>query len=135
VTEGSVAAGRLGREQEPAERAAPLFILDQSYAAAALTHALDGLEVQLVVRMAGDRVFYDGRPGPREPGPGRNGVHGQRFELAADADLHHSDQLLILPSTSRYGRGGPRLAPAFEHKTRSCGRATCRTYVQLFRAW
>ena len=80
-------AGRLGRRQEPAGRPAPLFILDQGYAAAALTHALDGLEVQLLVRIAGDRVFYDGRPGPRKPGPGRNGVHGQRFELAAGADL------------------------------------------------
>jgi hypothetical protein len=59
-----------------------LFILDQGYVAAVLTHALDGLEVQLLVRIAGDRVFYHGRPGPRKPGPGRNGVHGQRLELA-----------------------------------------------------
>ena len=59
----------------------------RGYAAAALTHALGGLEVQLLVRIAGDRVFYDGQPGPRKPGPGRNGVHGQRFDLAAGADL------------------------------------------------
>ena len=38
-------AGRLGTRQEPAGRPAPLFILDQGYAAAALTHALKGLEV------------------------------------------------------------------------------------------
>lgn len=69
-------AGRLDRRQGQAGRPAPLFVLDQGYAAAALTHALGGLEVQLLVRIAGDRVFYDGRPGPRKPGPGRNGVHG-----------------------------------------------------------
>jgi len=73
-------AGRLDRRQSQSGRPAPLFI---GYAAAALTHALGGLEVQLLVRIAGDRVFYDGRPGPRKPGPGRNGVHGRRFELAA----------------------------------------------------
>jgi hypothetical protein len=97
-------AGRLNRRPEPAGRPAPLFILDQGYAATALTHALDGLAVQLLVRIAGDRVFYDGRPGPRKAGPGRNGVHGQRFELAADADLRPADQLLAVPDTSRYGR-------------------------------
>src|SRR5438270_114379 len=74
------------------------------HAAAALTHALEGLEVQLLVRIGGDRVFYDGRPGPRKPGPGRNGVHGQRFELAADADLRRPDELLVIPDTSHYGR-------------------------------
>ena len=36
-------ASRLSRRQEPAGRPAPLFILDQGYAAAALTHALAGL--------------------------------------------------------------------------------------------
>ena len=60
-------ARRLSRRQRPAGRPAPLFVLDQGYAAAALTHALGGLEVQLLVRIAGDRVFYDGRPGPRKP--------------------------------------------------------------------
>src|SRR6266550_7306887 len=63
-----------------------------------------GLEVQLLVRLAGDRVFYDGRPGPRKPGPGRNGVHGQRFELAAPVRERGPDQQLIVPDTSRYGR-------------------------------
>jgi hypothetical protein len=86
-------AGRLSRRQGPAGRPAPLFILDQGYAAAALTHALGGLEVELLVRIAGDRVFYDGRPGPRKPGPGRKGVHGQRFELAAGAArVRHPEQ-------------------------------------------
>ena len=57
-------AGRLDRRQSQSGRPAPLFILDQGYAAVALTHALGDLEVQLLVRISGDRVFYDGRPGP-----------------------------------------------------------------------
>jgi hypothetical protein len=97
-------AGRLSARPAPAGQPAPLFVLDQGYAAAALTHALGGLEVQLLVRIAGNRVFYDGRPGPRKPGPGRNGVHGQRFDLAADADLRPADQLLAVPDTRHYGR-------------------------------
>jgi hypothetical protein len=114
-------AGWLGRQQEPAGRPAPLFILDQGYAAAALTHALDGLEVQLLVRMAGDRVFYDGRPGPRRPGSGRNGVHGQRFELAAGADLRCPDQLLVVPDTSRYGRVEVRAWHGMHQKVQRTG--------------
>ncbi|WP_261568422.1 transposase [Frankia gtarii] len=86
------------------EQAAPMFVLDQGYAAAALTHALGDLPVQTLVRIAGDRVFYDGRPGPRKPGPGRNGVHGQRFALAAKVNLRRPDQLLIVPDTTNYGR-------------------------------
>lgn len=100
-------AGRLGR-QSTAGRPAPLFVLDQGYAAAALTHALDGLEVQMLVRIAGDRVFYDGRPGPRKPGPGRNGVHGRRFELDAKVNLRRPDQMLIVPDTANYGRAEVR---------------------------
>ncbi|MEV5011515.1 NF041680 family putative transposase [Streptomyces sp. NPDC055692] len=96
-------AGRLGR-QTSAERPAPLFVLDQGYGATALAHALGDLEVQTLVRIAGDRVYYDGRPGPRKPGPGRNGVHGQRFELAAKVNLRRPDQLLIVPDTTNYGR-------------------------------
>ena len=96
-------AGRLGR-QTSAGRPAPLFVLDQGYAATALTHALGDLEVQTLVRIAGDRVYYDGRPGPRKPGPGRNGVHGQRFELAAKVNLRRPDQMLIVPDTTNYGR-------------------------------
>jgi hypothetical protein len=114
-------AGRLSRRQEPAGRPAPLFILDQGYAAAALTHALGGLEVQLLVRIAGDRVFYDGRPGPRKPGPGRNGVHGQRFELAADADQRRPDQMLVMPGTGRYGRLEVRAWHGMHQKAQRAG--------------
>ncbi|WP_326697433.1 transposase [Streptomyces sp. NBC_01754] len=95
---------RLERRGQEADRPAPLFVLDQGYAAAALVHALDGAPIQTLVRIAGDRVFYDGRPGPRKPGPGRNGVHGQRFELAAPVNLRRADQLLIVPDTRQYGR-------------------------------
>ena len=58
---------------------APLFILDQGYSASGLTRTLADMPVQLLVRIAGDRVFHDGRPEPRapspeprKPGPGRN---------------------------------------------------------------
>lgn len=86
------------------EQAAPMFVLDQGYAAAALTHALGDLPVQTLVRIAGDRVFYDGRPGPRKPGPGRNGIHGRRFALATAVNLRRPDQMLIVPDTTNYGR-------------------------------
>ena len=114
-------AGRLSRRQGQAGRPAPLFILDQGYAAAALTHALGGLEVQLLVRIAGDRVFYDGRPGPRKPGPGRNGVHGQRFELAAPVHQRGPDQQLIVPDTSRYGRVEVRAWHGLHQKVQRTG--------------
>jgi hypothetical protein len=114
-------AGRLNRRQGQAGRPAPLFILDQGYAAAALTHALGDLEVQLLVRIAGDRVFYDGRPGPRKPGPGRNGVHGQRFELAAPVQERPADQQLIVPDTSRYGRVEVRAWHGLHQKVQRTG--------------
>ncbi|TJZ90807.1 NF041680 family putative transposase, partial [Actinacidiphila oryziradicis] len=85
-------------------RPAPLFIHDQGYSASGLTHALADVPVQLLVRIAGDRVFYDGRPAPRKPGPGRNGVHGHRFELSAPVNLRRPDQMLVVPDTRRYGR-------------------------------
>ena len=114
-------AGRLNRGQSQAGRPAPLFILDQGYAAAALTHALGGLEVQLLVRIAGDRVFYDGCPGPRKPGPGRNGVHGQRFELAAPVHERTPDQELIVPDTSHYGRVEVRAWHGLHQKVQRTG--------------
>ncbi|MFB7225048.1 NF041680 family putative transposase [Streptomyces sp. NPDC056227] len=92
--------GRLRSDGLPA----PLFILDQGYSASGLTHALADVPVQLLVRIAGDRVYYDGRPGPRKPGPGRNGVHGHRFELSASVNLRRPDQMLVVPDTRRYGR-------------------------------
>ena len=113
-------AGRLDRRPSQAGRPAPLFILDQGYAAAALTHALGDLEVQLLVRIAGDRVFYDGRPGPRKPGPGRRGVHGDRFELAAPVHPR-SDQELILPDTGRYGRVEVRAWHGLHQKVQRTG--------------
>jgi hypothetical protein len=113
--------GRLKEPKQSAGRPAPLFVLDQGYAAAALTHALEGLEVQLLVRIAGDRVFYDGRPGPRKPGPGRNGVHGQRFELTTDADARPPDQVLIVPDTTKYGRVEVRAWSGMHQKVQRTG--------------
>ena len=74
-------AGRLSRVQEQA--GARAAVRPGPGLRCGCSHPRPGrLEVQLLVRIAGDRVFYDGRPGARKPGPGRNGVHGQRFELA-----------------------------------------------------
>ena len=79
------------------------------------------MEVQLLVRIAGDRVFYDGRPGPRKPGPGRNGVHGQRFELAAPVHPRDPDQQLIVPDTGRYGRVEVRAWHGMHQKVQRTG--------------
>jgi hypothetical protein len=114
-------AGRLSRREDTASRAAPLFILDQGYAAAALTHALDGLKVQTLVCIKGDRVYYDGCPGPRKPGPGRTSVHGQRFELAARVNLRRPDQLLIVPDTTKYGRVEVRSWSGMHQKVQRVG--------------
>ncbi|GAA1012223.1 hypothetical protein Aple_008280 [Acrocarpospora pleiomorpha] len=114
-------AERLAEQKDPGQRPRPLFVLDQGYAAAALTHALEGIDVQLLVRIAGDRVFYDGRPGPRKPGPGRNGVHGRRFNLAADADTRPPDQVLVVPDTTKYGRVEVRAWHGMHQKVQRTG--------------
>ncbi|MFE3205705.1 NF041680 family putative transposase [Embleya sp. NPDC059237] len=93
--------GRLiARERPDGSRwPAPLFVLDQGYCGAGLSHALADLDVQLLVRIGGDGVFYDGWPGP-----GRNGVHGRRFELDAAVNLRRPDRLHVVADTRRHGR-------------------------------
>lgn len=103
------------------DRPVPLFVLDQGYAAAALTHAVGDAEVQLLVRVSGDRVFHDGRPGPRKPGPGRNGVHGNRFELAAAEQSRRPDQSLVVPDTTKYGRVEVRAWHGMHQKVQRTG--------------
>jgi len=45
-----------------------------------------------------------GRPGPRKPGPGSNGVHGNRFELSVSPQPRDPDEVLVVPDSRRYGR-------------------------------
>ena len=71
---------------------------------APLSHALSGELVQVLVRISGDRVFFDGRPGPHKPGPGRNGVHGNRFELSASPQPRTPNEVLVVADSQRYGR-------------------------------
>jgi hypothetical protein len=114
-------AVRVPARSESAARPAPLFVMDQGYAASALTHAVGDTEVQLLVRIAGDRVFYDGRPGPRKPGPGRKGVHGNRFELAAAEQSRRPDQVLVVPDTTNYGKVEVRAWHGMHQKVQRTG--------------
>ncbi len=48
--------------------------------------------------------FSTGATAPRaRPTPGRDGVHGHRFELSAPVDLRRPDQVVV-PDSGRYGR-------------------------------
>jgi hypothetical protein len=87
-------------------RAAPLFVFDAGYSAAALTAGLTGYPVHLLVRLAAGQVFfYDAA---RWPGKnGRPGTHGTavRCRKADDADQSNPepDESLVLPDTPAYG--------------------------------
>ena len=96
------AAGRCGAPGQPV----PMVIFDGGYSAPALTHALAGTAVQVLVRVRdeGRRVFY-GPPPPPVPGrPGRPRRHGARFKLAGAAAWPAPDQQLIVEDSGRYGR-------------------------------
>jgi DDE superfamily endonuclease len=95
-------AGRCGARGQPV----PMMIFDGGYSAPALTHALDGTAVQVLVRVRdeGRRVFY-GPPPPPVPGrPGRPRRHGARFKLAEAGTWPAPDQVLIVADSGRYGR-------------------------------
>jgi len=85
-------------------RGAPLVILDAGYSAAALTAALAGCPVHLLIRLAAGSVFYADPvtwPGKR----GRPGKHGMPVTCAGDRGQANPepDQSLTLPGTPRYG--------------------------------
>src|SRR5712671_6746905 len=88
----------------PGGRGAPLVILDAGYSAAALTAALAGQPVHLLVRLPSGSVLY------RDPAalPGRNGRpprHGIPVTCHNDpgAANPEPDESLILPDTPHYG--------------------------------
>ena len=83
---------------------APLVILDAGYSAAALTAALAGQPVHLLIRLPSGSVFYADPvtwPGKR----GRPGKHGMAVTCAADPGQANPepDESLMLPDTVLYG--------------------------------
>ena len=85
---------------------APLVIMDAGYSAAALTAALAGQDVHLLIRLASGSVFYADPvtwPGKN----GRPGKHGTRVAChkADDPDQANPepDESLTLPGTPLYG--------------------------------
>ena len=85
---------------------APLVIFDAGYSAAALTAALAGCPVHLLIRLPVRSVFYyDPAAWPGKLG--RPGTCGTRVAChkAGDPDQSNPepDESLILPATSRYG--------------------------------
>ena len=86
------------------DRGAPLVIMDAGYSAAALTCALRGQGVHLLVRLASDQVFYS------EPvtWPGKAGRPVRHGIPVACADSRQAgnpepDETLTLPGTPHYG--------------------------------
>jgi hypothetical protein len=83
---------------------APLVILDAGYSAAALTAALRGCPVHLLIRLAAGSVLYADPvtwPGKK----GRPGKHGMPLTCHNDPGLANPepDESLILPGTPLYG--------------------------------
>jgi hypothetical protein len=85
---------------------APLVIMDAGYSAAALTAALSGQDVHLLIRLASGSVFYADPitwPGKN----GRPGKHGTRVACHKADDQDQSnpepDESLTLPDTPLYG--------------------------------
>jgi DDE superfamily endonuclease len=91
----SARAGRAG---------APLVIFDAGYSAAALTAALTGCGVHLLIRLASGSVFYaDPVTWPGKNGrPGKHGMPVTCHNDPAQANPE-SDESLMLPDTPLYG--------------------------------
>jgi hypothetical protein len=79
----------------------PIVVMDAGYPATALTAALSGVNVHLVVRLPAGNVYY------RDPivWPGKLGAPKKFGERIKCADLPNPepDEELILPDTARYG--------------------------------
>ncbi len=85
-------------------RGAPLVIMDAGYSAAALTAAMAGQPVHLLIRLASGSVFYADPvtwPGKK----GRPGKHGMPVTCHNDPGQAspEPDETLTLPDTPRYG--------------------------------
>ena len=88
----------------PDGHGAPLVIMDAGYSAAALTAALAGCDVHLLIRLASGQVFYADPvtwPGKK----GRTAKHGIAVTCHNDPAQANPepDQSLTLPDTPRYG--------------------------------
>ena len=88
----------------PGDRGAPLVIMDAGYSAAALTAALAGQPVHLLIRLASGSVFYADPitwPGKK----GRPGKHGMPVTCHNSPDQANPEpgESLTLPDTPRYG--------------------------------
>lgn len=86
------------------DRGAPLVIMDAGYSAAALTAALAGCDVHLLIRLASGQVFYADPvtwPGKK----GRTAKHGIAVTCHNDPAQANPepDESLTLPDTPRYG--------------------------------
>jgi DDE superfamily endonuclease len=96
------------RRLEAAGRAsgpgAPLVIPDAGYSAAALTAALAGRPVHLLIRLPAGSVFY-GDPATWPGKKGRPGKHGMAVTCAGDPGQANPkpDESLVLPDTPLYG--------------------------------
>jgi hypothetical protein len=91
---------RLGAAAQAGGRGAPLVILDAGYSAAALTAALAGQPVHLLIRLASGSVFYTDPvtwPGKK----GRPGKHGMAVACHNDPGQANPepDESLVLPGT------------------------------------
>lgn len=81
----------------------PLVILDAGYPATDISHVLAGQDVQVLVRLRSDRVFY-GDPAEREAGQrGAPRRHGQRFALD-DPGTRHAPDIELAGESPRYGK-------------------------------
>jgi DDE superfamily endonuclease len=82
----------------------PLVIMDAGYSAAALTAALAGQPVHLLIRLASGSVFYaDPVTWPGKNGrPGKHGIPVTCHNGPGEANPE-PDESLILPGTPRYG--------------------------------
>ncbi|MEU5996175.1 transposase [Spirillospora sp. NPDC047418] len=88
--------------QAGGEMPVPVAVLDAGYPATALTAALAGVNVHLVVRLPAKNVYY------RDPitWPGKVGApkkFGQPIKCVDDPPPPEPDEELILPDTTRYG--------------------------------
>ena len=85
-------------------RGVPLVVLDAGYSAAALTAALRGCPVHLLIRLASGSVLY-ADPVTRPGRKGRPGKHGMPVTCHSDPAQGNPepDESLILPGTPLYG--------------------------------
>jgi hypothetical protein len=92
------------RAAGPGSGAAPLVILDAGYSAAALTAALAGQPVHLLIRLPAGSVFY-ADPASWPGKKGRPGKHGMAVTCGNDSQQANPepDESLTLPGTPRYG--------------------------------